>query len=83
MRATIANPRPLPGASVPGRRVKRRGMRMSVLRNTRAIVVDREFNEIGRALPRAHPDFTRARAMFDRVIEQIAERNVKGVRICV
>ena len=56
---------------------------MSVLRNIRAIVVDREINEMGRALPRAHSDFTRARAMFDRVIEQIAERNVNRVGICV
>ena len=58
-------------------------LRMSVLRNTRAIVVDREFNEIGRAQPRAHSDFTRTRTMFDCVIEQIAERNVKRVGICV
>ena len=58
-------------------------LRTSVLRNTRAIVVDRDFNEIARALPRAHSDFTRSRSMFDRVIEQIAERNFKRVRICV
>ena len=57
-------------------------LRTSVLRNTRAIVVDRDFNEIARALPRAHSHFTRTRSMLDRVIEQIAERNVKHVRIC-